>query len=47
MENPYIVHSKILLGANATGEQIKTDVQGGNRVMPTIDEVLAELPVYE
>jgi hypothetical protein len=27
--------------------EIEADVQSGNRDMPTIDEVLAELPVYE
>ena len=28
-------------------EQIEVDVQSGARVMPTVDEVLAELPAYQ
>jgi len=27
--------------------EIEADVQAGNREMPTIDEVLSELPIYE
>jgi len=31
----------------AIAEQIEQDVKAGNRDMPTVDEVLAELPSYE
>ena len=30
----------------ATAGTIQADVEAGNRAMPTVDEVLAELPVY-
>ncbi len=31
----------------ATAGTIQADVEAGNRAMPTVDEVLAELPVYQ
>jgi len=49
-DNPYREQAESLgsWAANvwATAEQIEADVKAGNRDMPTVDEVLAELPSY-
>jgi len=50
-ENPFQAEAqKLAVWASncwVVAGQIETDVQSGNRDMPTIDEVLSELPIYE
>ena len=50
-ENPFQAEAqKLAVWASScwvVAGQIEADVQSGNRDMPTIDEVLSELPIYE
>ena len=50
-ENPFQAEAqKLAVWASSCwvkAGEIEADVQAGNREMPTIDEVLSELPIYE
>ena len=50
-ENPFQAEAqKLAVWASSCwvkAGEIEADVQSGNRDMPTIDEVLSELPIYE